>query len=252
MELAGVGALISGGASGLGEATARELTAAGAVVTITDRDVERGNAVAADVGGIFVASDVTDEDQVADAVAVAAERAPLRVVVSCAGIAPAQRTLNRDGSPHRLADYRAVIEVNQIGTFNLLRLGAAAIAATEPLADGARGLVVNTASVAAYEGQVGQIAYAASKAAVVGMTITAARDLANVGIRVNAIAPGLMQTPMLAGLQVAEEALAVNVVFPKRLGRPDEYGRLVRVLAENDYLNGETIRLDAAVRMPPR
>jgi NAD(P)-dependent dehydrogenase (short-subunit alcohol dehydrogenase family) len=252
MELAGVGALISGGASGLGEATARELTAAGAVVTITDRDAERGAAIAADIGCTFVASDVTDEDQVAAAVAAAAERAPLRVVVSCAGIAPAQRTLNRDGTPHRLADYKLVIEINQIGTFNLMRLGAAAMAVTEPLEHGERGLVVNTASVAAYEGQIGQIAYAASKAAVVGMTITAARDLANVGIRVNAIAPGLMQTPMLAGLQADEEQLAASVVFPKRLGRPDEYARLVRFMAENGYLNGETIRLDGALRMPPR
>jgi NAD(P)-dependent dehydrogenase (short-subunit alcohol dehydrogenase family) len=174
------------------------------------------------------------------------------VVVSCAGIAPAQRTVNRDGTPHRLADYKTVIEVNQVGTFNLLRLGAVAIAATEPLADGERGVIVNTASVAAYEGQVGQIAYAASKGAVVAMTITAARDLANVGIRVNAIAPGLMQTPMLAGLQVEEEQLAVNVVFPKRLGRPEEFARLVRTIAELGYLNGETIRLDGAIRMPPR
>jgi NAD(P)-dependent dehydrogenase (short-subunit alcohol dehydrogenase family) len=252
MELAGVGALISGGASGLGEATARELAGAGALVTITDRDVEKGAAIAADIGGLFVASDVTNEDQVAAAVAAAAERAPLRVVVSCAGIAPAQRTVNRDGTPHRLADYKTVIEVNQVGTFNLLRLGAVAIAATEPLADGERGVIVNTASVAAYEGQVGQIAYAASKGAVVAMTITAARDLANVGIRVNAIAPGLMQTPMLAGLQVEEEQLAVNVVFPKRLGRPEEFARLVRTIAELGYLNGETIRLDGAIRMPPR
>jgi NAD(P)-dependent dehydrogenase (short-subunit alcohol dehydrogenase family) len=252
MELAGVGALISGGASGLGEATARELTGAGALVTITDRDAERGAAVAADIGCAFVASDVTDEDQVAAAVGAAAGRAPLRVVVSCAGIAPAQRTLNRDGTPHRLADYRTVIEVNQVGTFNLLRLGAAAMAVTDPLEDGERGIVVNTASVAAYEGQIGQIAYAASKAAVVGMTITAARDLASVGIRVNAIAPGLMQTPMLTGLQVGEDVLAANVVFPRRLGRPDEYARLVRFMAENGYLNGETIRLDGAVRMPPR
>ncbi|MGE0794377.1 MAG: SDR family NAD(P)-dependent oxidoreductase [Acidimicrobiia bacterium] len=252
MELTGVGALVSGGASGLGEATARELAAAGAVVTITDRDAERGEAIAADAGVHFVASDVTDEAQVAAAVAAAAGRAPLRVVVSCAGIAPAQRTLNRDGTPHRLADYRSVIEVNQVGTFNLLRLGAAAIAATEPLEDGERGVIVNTASVAAYEGQVGQIAYAASKGAVVAMTITAARDLAAVGIRVNAIAPGLMQTPMLAGLQVEEEQLAASVVFPKRLGRPTEFARLVRTFVELGYLNGETVRLDGALRMPPR
>ncbi len=237
----------------MGEATARELTSAGAVVTITDRDVERGSAIAADIGGVFVASDVTDEDQVAAAVSASADLGAIAGGGQLLEHRPGPTDLEpADGSPHRLADYKLVIEINQIGTFNLLRLGAAAMAQTEPLEHGERGLVVNTASVAAYEGQVGQIAYAASKAAVVGMTITAARDLSNVGIRVNAIAPGLMQTPMLAGLQVEEEVLAASVVFPKRLGRPDEYARLVRFMAENGYLNGETIRLDGALRMPPR
>ena len=253
MDIAGAGAVVSGGASGLGEAAARELAAAGASVTILDRNADAGDAVAAAIGGRFVACDVTDEDQVTAAVEVAGEQAPLRIAVSCAGIAPAARVVARDGTPHPLDLYRKVIEVNQVGTFNLLRIAAAAMARTEPFDDGERGVVVNTASVAAYEGQVGQIAYAASKAAVVGMTIAAARDLAGVGVRVCAIAPGTFETPMLAGLpESVREGLAHEVVFPQRLGRPSDFAHLVRSIVENGYLNGETIRLDGALRLPPR
>jgi len=253
VDIAGAGAVVSGGASGLGEAAARELAAAGASVTILDRNADAGDAVAAAIGGRFVACDVTDEDQVTAAVEVAGEQAPLRIAVSCAGIAPAARVVARDGTPHPLDLYRKVIEVNQVGTFNLLRIAAAAMARTEPFDDGERGVVVNTASVAAYEGQVGQIAYAASKAAVVGMTIAAARDLAGVGVRVCAIAPGTFETPMLAGLpESVREGLAHEVVFPQRLGRPSDFAHLVRSIVENGYLNGETIRLDGALRLPPR
>jgi NAD(P)-dependent dehydrogenase (short-subunit alcohol dehydrogenase family) len=254
MEIAGAGAIVSGGASGLGEATARALAAAGATVTVADLNAERGKALADEIGGVFANCNVTDEESVQAAVAVATDTAvPLRIAISCAGIGWAERLVSRDGSPHALAGYSKVIQVNLVGTFNLMRIAASAISRSEPLAEGERGLIVNTASVAAFEGQIGQISYSASKGGVVGMTVPAARDLAPVGIRVNTIAPGLFDTPLLGTLPEAQrEALSKDVVFPKRLGRAEEYARLVVAIAELGYLNGEVIRLDGALRMPPR
>lgn len=253
MQIDGVSALVVGGASGLGEATARELAAAGATVTIADLNEAAGKAIAEEIGGRFVTTDVTDEDQVVAAVAAAVDAGTLRISVCCAGIGPPQRIVSRDGTPHPLALYEKVIDINQIGTFNVLRLAAAAMSSNDPLDDGERGLIVNTASIAAYEGQVGQIAYASSKGAIVGMTLAAARDLAQLGIRVCTIAPGLFDTPLLASLPAdAREGLVKDIVFPKRLGLPGEFARLVRTFAELIYLNGEVVRLDAALRMPPR
>lgn len=254
MEINGSAAIVSGGASGLGEATARALAAAGAVVTIADLNEERGNALATELGGNFVVTDVSDEEQVTAAVAAAVDTgAPLRVAVSCAGIGWAARTLGKDGTPHDLGLFRKVIDVNLVGTFNMMRIAAAAIARTEPLRDGERGVLVNTASVAATDGQIGQIAYSASKGGVVGMTLPAARDLAVVGIRVCTILPGTMDTPLFAmASPETKAALANDVVFPKRMGDPAEFGALVRAIAEISYLNGETLRLDGGVRMPPK
>ena len=254
MEIAGAGAIVSGGASGLGEATARTLAAAGATVTIADLNAERGKALADEIGGVFANCNVTDEQSVQAAVDVAMDTAvPLRIAVCCAGIGWAERIVSRDGKPHDLAGYAKVIQVNLVGTFNLMRMAASAISKSEPLDEGERGLIVNTASVAAFEGQIGQISYSASKGGVVGMTVPAARDLAPVGIRVCTIAPGLFDTPLLGTLpEPQREALAKDVVFPKRLGRAEEYARLVRAIAEIGYLNGEVIRLDGALRMPPR
>jgi NAD(P)-dependent dehydrogenase (short-subunit alcohol dehydrogenase family) len=256
MQIEEAGALVTGGASGLGEATVRRLTARGAVVTIVDRDAARAEALAKDLGRgtQFAAADVTDADQVQAAVGQAASAAPLRIVVNCAGLGWAGRVVNRDGSPHDLGAFQFVVNVNLIGTFNGMRLGAAAIAKTEPVNDdGERGVVVNTASVAAFDGQTGQIAYSASKGGIVGMTLPAARDLAPVGIRVLTIAPGTMDTPLLGQLpDEGRQALAANIPFPKRLGRPEDFAALVEHLVENDYLNGETIRLDGALRMPPK
>jgi NAD(P)-dependent dehydrogenase (short-subunit alcohol dehydrogenase family) len=250
MELTeGIGALVAGGASGLGEATARELAARGARVTIADLNEERGAALASELGGKFARTDVTDEAQLQAAVDAAGE---LRLAVSCAGIGWAERTVKKDG-PAALAPFETVVRVNLIGTFNVLRLAAAAIAANEPDPDGERGVVVMTASIAAFEGQIGQTAYAASKGGVVGLTLPAARDLARLGIRVCTIAPGLFDTPLLAGLpDEARRALGEQIPFPPRLGRPDEYARLACQIAENGMLNGEVLRLDGALRMPPR
>ncbi len=253
MEIAGAGALVTGGASGLGEATARMLASAGAAVTVVDLDEERGRTVAADLDGKFERADVTSEADILRVVAAVEAGAPLRIAVSCAGVAHGERTLSRDRNPHDLVAFDRVLRVNLLGTFNVLRLAAAAMAGTEPLADGERGVIVNTASIAAYEGQIGQAAYAASKAGVVGLTITTARDLAPVGIRVCTIAPGTFETPMVAALpDVARDALAASVPFPSRLGVPDEYAALVRAICATTFLNGETIRLDGALRMPPR
>jgi NAD(P)-dependent dehydrogenase (short-subunit alcohol dehydrogenase family) len=253
MKLSGTVALVTGGASGLGAATARRLAAGGARVVIVDRDAARGAPLAAELGGAFAQADVTDAAQVEAAVAQAAQLGPLRVAVSCAGVSWASRTLDRTGKPHDLDAFRTVIGVNLVGTFNVLRLAAAAISKAEPLEHGARGVIVNTASVAAFDGQIGQIAYAASKAGVVGMTLPAARDLAPAGIRVVTIAPGIFDTPMLGALpEDKRAALAADVVFPRRLGDPAEYGALVAAIVENDYLNAETIRLDGALRMPPK
>ncbi|HEY5950663.1 MAG TPA: SDR family NAD(P)-dependent oxidoreductase, partial [Kofleriaceae bacterium] len=220
---------------------------------IVDRDEARGQQLAAELGQTFAKADVTDAAQVEAAIALASGLGPLRVVVSCAGVGWASRTLDKTGKPHDLELFKTVIGVNLVGTFNVLRLGAAAIAKTEPLAHGERGVIVNTASVAAFDGQIGQIAYAASKGGVAAMTLPAARDLAPVGIRVVTIAPGIFDTPMLGALpEEKRAALAADVVFPKRLGSPDEYGALVSAIVENGYLNGETIRLDGSLRMPPK
>jgi 3-hydroxyacyl-CoA dehydrogenase / 3-hydroxy-2-methylbutyryl-CoA dehydrogenase len=245
----GIDALVAGGASGLGEATARRLAAQGARVTVADLNEERGAALADELGGTFVKTDVTDEVQVRAAVEAARE---LRLAVSCAGIGWAERTVKRDGAA-ALEPFETVVRVNLIGTFNVLRLAAAAMAGNEPDEGGERGVVVMTASIAAFDGQIGQAAYSASKGGVVGLTLPAARDLARLGIRVCTIAPGLFDTPLLAGLpDEAREALGAQVPYPPRLGRPEEYAKLACHIAENPMLNGETIRLDGALRMPPK
>ncbi len=246
---------IAGGASGLGEATARRLHAAGADVLVFDLNVERGEALAAELGPRFrfAAGSVTDEEAVQTALELARTAfGTLRVAVNCAGIATPGRILGRAG-PLPLAEFRHVVEVNLIGTFNVLRLAAAIMQSNEPDADGQRGVIINTASIAAYEGQIGQVAYAASKAGVVGMTLAAARDLAQWGIRVVTVAPGLFATPLLAGLpEAARTSLAAQIPFPPRLGRPEEYAALVEHIIANPMLNGEVIRLDGALRMGPR
>ena len=251
--LAGSSALVTGGASGMGEASARRLAAAGATVVILDRDAAKGETVARELGGAFAPADVTNEDDVAAGVALATAAAPLRTCIHCAGIGWAERTLNRAGAPHSLDTFRKVLEINLIGTFNVLRLAAAGMSANEPDADGERGVVVNTASVAAFDGQIGQAAYSASKGGVVALTLTAARDLAAVGIRVCTIAPGLVDTPLLGTLpEDARTALAKSVLFPQRLGVPDDFASLAMELVRNHYLNGEVIRMDAGIRMPPK
>jgi NAD(P)-dependent dehydrogenase (short-subunit alcohol dehydrogenase family) len=253
MKLTGSVALVTGGASGLGAATVRRLVGAGAKAVIVDRDEARGTALASELGQTFAKADVTDPAQVEAAIATASGLGPLRVVVSCAGVGWAARTLDKTGKPHDLELFKTVVGVNLIGTFNVLRLGASAIAKTDPLEHGERGVIVNTASVAAFDGQIGQIAYASSKGGVAAMTLPAARDLAPAGIRVVTIAPGIFDTPMLGALpEEKRAALAADVVFPKRLGNPDEYGAMVVAIAENGYLNGETIRLDGSLRMPPK
>jgi NAD(P)-dependent dehydrogenase (short-subunit alcohol dehydrogenase family) len=253
MEIRGSGALVAGGASGLGAATARRLAAAGAAVTIADVDAERGEALASEIGAGFAHTDVRDEAQVQAAVERAAEAAGgLRIAASCAGIGPAEKVAGSRG-PHRLETFERVIAINLIGTFNVLRLAATAMLASEPDAEGERGVVVCTASIAAFEGQVGQIAYSASKGGVAGMTLPAARDLAPSGIRVVTIAPGLFDTPLLATVpEEMRERLGGSVPFPSRLGRPEEYAQLVEAIVANPMLNGETIRLDGALRMAPR
>jgi NAD(P)-dependent dehydrogenase (short-subunit alcohol dehydrogenase family) len=255
MKLDGAVALVTGGASGLGAATLRRLVAGGAKAVIVDRDETRGQALAAELEGraIFAKADVTDPAQIEAAIERAAELGPLRVAVSCAGVGWASRTLDRTGKPHDLQLFQTVIGINLVGTFNVLRLAAARMATQEPSDTGERGVIVNTASVAAFDGQIGQIAYAASKAGVAGMTLPAARDLAPAGIRVVTIAPGIFDTPMLGALpEDKRAALAADVVFPKRLGDPAEYGELVAAIVATGYLNGETIRLDGALRMPPK
>jgi NAD(P)-dependent dehydrogenase (short-subunit alcohol dehydrogenase family) len=251
-----VAAVVSGGASGLGEATTRALAARGAAVTILDLQEDKGQALADELGGhtTFVRTDVTDEASVQAAVDEATGKdRPLRIAINCAGIAWVQRTLARDGSPHDLAPFTRTVMINLVGSFNVLRLASAAMARTEPGEDGERGVIVNTASVAAYDGQIGQIAYAASKGGIVGMTLPAARDLAAVGVRVCTIAPGLIDTPLLAGLpEEARTSLAANIPFPRRLGRPEDYAQLALDIVEHSYLNGEVIRMDGALRMAPK
>jgi NAD(P)-dependent dehydrogenase (short-subunit alcohol dehydrogenase family) len=253
VQLDGAVALVTGGASGLGLATATELASAGASVVLLDLPSSPGAQAAADLGGeaLFVPTDVTDEASVQAAVAAAAERGPLRVAVSCAGIGTPGRVLGKNG-PMALDAFARVVTVNLVGTFNVVRLAAAAMAQTDPV-DGERGVIVNTASAAAFDGQIGQAAYSASKGGVVGMTLPLARDLAQSLIRVMTVAPGLFDTPMLQGLpEAARQSLGAQVPMPSRLGDPSEYAMLVRHICENPMLNGEVIRLDGAIRMAPR
>lgn len=252
MQLEGQSAIISGGASGLGAATARRLAACGAKVLVADIQDAAGQALAAEIGGRFVHCDVTSEADVLAAVEAAQALAPLRVAVSCAGIAPAARTLGKQG-PHPLDLFRRVLDINLLGSFNLARLAAAVMAQQPALADGERGVVINTASVAAFDGQIGQVAYAASKAGIAGMTLPLARDLSRDGIRVMTIAPGIFATPMLLGMpEDVQAALGQMVPFPQRLGRPEEFAALVEAIVANAMLNGEVIRLDGAIRMQPK
>jgi 3-hydroxyacyl-CoA dehydrogenase/3-hydroxy-2-methylbutyryl-CoA dehydrogenase len=255
MRIEGHGALVAGGASGLGAATVRRLHAGGAHVVIADLNVDRGTALAGELGerASFVATDVTDESAVREAVqAATGQRVTFRIAVSCAGIGWAARVAGKRG-PHPLEPFETVIRVNLIGTFNVLRLAATAMVETEPTESGERGVCINTASIAAFDGQIGQIAYSASKGAIVGMTLPAARDLASIGIRVCAIAPGTFDTPLLGLLpEPARAALGEAVPFPSRLGRPEEYADLASQIISNEMLNGEVIRLDGALRMPPR
>lgn len=254
MQILGMAALISGGASGLGRATAVALANAGAKVALLDIDGAAAEAAANKLGGIGLACDVTQADATERAIATARERhGPARVVVNCAGVGRAGRIVDRDGKPMPLDQFKQVIEVNLVGSFNLLRLAAADMIGLDPLDDGERGVIVLTASVAAFDGQIGQAAYSASKGGIVGLTLPAAREFARYGIRVVAIAPGVFATPMLAGLpQAAQDSLAANVPFPQRLGRPEEYAALALHICSNAMLNGEVIRLDGALRMPPR
>jgi len=255
MKIEGAVALVTGGASGLGEATVRRLAGAGARVVIVDRDDKRGPALEKELGerARFVKTDVTSPDDVQKAIDAATQMGTLRVAVSCAGVGWAARTINKEGQAHDLELFKTVIGINLVGTFNVTRLAAAAMAKNAPGEDGERGVIINTASVAAFDGQIGQAAYTASKAGVAGMTLPIARDLSAVGIRVMTIAPGTMDTPMLAQLpEAARQALAAGIPFPKRLGAPDDYARLAQHIVENGYLNGEVIRLDGALRMPPK
>jgi NAD(P)-dependent dehydrogenase (short-subunit alcohol dehydrogenase family) len=253
MDVNGHAALVTGGGSGLGAATAEELAKAGAKVALLDINLDAARAVADRIGGFAVKCDVSDADSGEAAVAQARERhGAARILVNCAGIGPPKRIVGRDG-PMPLADYDRVIRVNLIGTFNMMRLAAADMAKLEPLADTERGVIVSTASVAAYEGQIGQAAYSASKGGIVSLTLPAARELARYGIRVVAIAPGIFATPMLAGLpQNVQDSLAASVPFPPRLGRPEEYAALVLDLCRNVMINGSVVRLDGALRMAPR
>ena len=255
MEIAGNVALVTGGASGLGEATARRLHAAGADVVLADVNDAGGRAVASDLGGEdrFVHCDVTSEEEVAGAVDIAVALGRLAILVHCGGGGIAQRTVGRDGRPHDLDAFRGMVELNLVGSFNMLRLSAAAMSKNEPDPGGERGACVLTGSIAGYEGQIGQIAYGAAKAGVIGKTIIAARDLASIGVRVNTIAPGTIATPpMMTAPEAMREVFAASVPFPKRLGQPDEYAALAQHLVENGYLNGEVIRLDGAVRFQPK
>ncbi len=253
MELQGIAAIVTGGASGLGEATARELAAAGAKVAIFDIQDEKGEAVAADIGGVYCNCDVTGEDSAVAAFAKAKEaHGVAKVLVNCAGTGIAIKTSSK-GEPHPLGPFSKIIQINLIGSFNCIRLAATDMITEDPMDGGERGVCINTASVAAFDGQIGQAAYSASKGGIVGMTLPIARDLADKGIRVNTIAPGLFSTPLLHGLpDDVKAALGASVPFPSRLGEPAEYAQLARHICENAMLNGETIRLDGAIRMQPR
>jgi NAD(P)-dependent dehydrogenase (short-subunit alcohol dehydrogenase family) len=256
MDIADASAIVTGGGSGIGAASARALTRLGARCVIVDRDEEAGMRITEEIGGIFALGDVADGEAVQAAVNAAAERGPLRVLVNAAGVGSSSRTVNRQGEPLALAAFEKVIRINLIGSFNCLRLSAAAIARTDPVdASGSRGAIVNLSSVAAFDGQIGQAAYSASKGGVIGMTLPIARDLAAVGIRVNTIAPGLIDTPIYGSGPQAEAFkahLGESVLFPRRLGSADELASMVVELIRNDYVNGETIRVDGGIRMPPK
>jgi NAD(P)-dependent dehydrogenase (short-subunit alcohol dehydrogenase family) len=256
MDLKGASAIVTGGASGLGEACARQIAALGAHVVIADRQEERGKAVADEIGGLFVSCDVSSEEDGAAVVAAAVELGPLRALVNSAGVGRAGRTIDRSNDPLPQAAFEFVVRVNLLGTFNMLRQAAAAMARTEPLdGDGSRGAIVNLASVAAFDGQIGQAAYSASKGGVVGMTLPIARDLSAVGVRVNTVAPGLIDTPIYGTGTKAEEFkahLGESVLFPKRLGSAEELAYTVLECLTNPYVNGETIRVDGGIRLPPR
>ncbi|MGD9861233.1 MAG: SDR family NAD(P)-dependent oxidoreductase [Marinobacterium sp.] len=253
MDFKNVPAVVTGGASGLGEGSARALAAAGAKVAIFDLNEERGRQIAEELGGIFVRCDVSSAESAEAAFAAAGEaHGPCGIAVNCAGIAPAGKIVGKEG-PMPLEDFNKVIQVNLVGSFNIIRLAAAEMATREANDDGERGVIISTASIAAYEGQIGQVAYSASKGGVVAMTLQAARELARSGIRVNTIAPGIFMTPMMAGFpQEVQDSLAATLPFPQRLGRPEEYGMLVEQIVKNPLLNGETIRLDCALRMAPK
>ena len=253
MNIQGLSAIVTGGASGMGAATARHLAGLGAKVTVLDVNEDAVLKTAHEIGGLGLVCDVTDGASAERAIDQArSAHGPARIAVNCAGIAPAQRIVGRDG-PMPLENFRSVIEVNLIGSFNILRLAAADMAKLDPLDSGERGVIVNTASVAAYEGQIGQAAYASSKGGVVALTICAARDLARSGVRVMTIAPGLIGTPMLLNMpQEVQDSLAATVPFPKRFGQPSEYARLVQHILENEMLNGDVIRLEGAIRMAPQ
>ena len=252
MEISGKVFIVTGGASGLGEGTARMLAANGGKVVIADMQVDKGEAVAREIGGAFVKCDVSQEADGQAVVAKAVSMGKLMGLVNCAGIAPAERTVGKDGA-HPLATFSKVIQVNLIGSFNMIRLAADAMAKNEPEATGERGALISTASVAAYDGQIGQSAYSASKGGIVAMTLPIARELAQFGIRVLTIAPGLFLTPLLGGLpQEAQDSLSAAIPFPRRLGQPEEFASLALHMIDNPYLNGEVVRLDAALRMAPR
>jgi NAD(P)-dependent dehydrogenase (short-subunit alcohol dehydrogenase family) len=253
MKLSGLSAAVTGGASGLGAATAEALHAHGVKVALWDMNAEKGEALAAKLGGVFAQVNVADEASVKAGLekTIAAIGAP-RILINCAGIAIGEKTVGKNG-PHKLENFKRVIDVNLIGTFNCIRLVADAMEKLDALEDGERGVIVNTASVAAFDGQIGQAAYSASKAGVAGMTLPIARDLMSAGVRVNTIAPGIFWTPMMAGMdQKVQDALAAMVPFPKRLGRPEEYASMAVEICRNSYMNGETIRLDGAIRMQPK
>ena len=259
LDLTGTSSIVTGGASGLGEASVRALAARGASVVVVDLQDERGEAVAASVGGGYLRADVTDAEQVSAAVAAAEEHGPLRTLVCAAGIGWAARTVGRDGTPesaHDLAAFRRVVDVNLVGTFNCIRLAATAMGRTQPVdADGTRGAIVTLASIAAFDGQIGQAAYSASKGGIVGMTLPVARDLAAVGVRLNCVAPGLFDTPIYGEGEAAEafkDKLKRDVLFPKRLGAADELASMVVELLVNSYANGEVVRIDGGARLMPK
>ena len=252
MEIRDNAFLITGGASGLGAATARLLAENGGKVVLADLNQDAGEALAKELGGVFVKCDVSREDDATRAVEAATKLGTLRGLINCAGVAPAAKTVGKDG-PHPLDAFARTISINLIGTFNMIRLAATAMSKNEPNANGERGVIINTASVAAYDGQIGQAAYSASKGGIVGMTLPIARELAQFGIRVMTIAPGLFLTPLLANLpQEAQDSLAAAIPFPRRLGDADEFASLALHIIDNPYLNGEVIRLDASLRMAPR